>query len=75
MKMIILKQMPTLVIITGIAVSLLGADVVKTFEEIALFFFYLFLLAAAADVMFNVGAQKRTVHQFVVTIIQFICSS
>ena len=44
MKMIILEQMPTLVIIAGIAVSSLGADVVKTFEEIALFF-YLFLLA------------------------------
>ena len=64
--------MPTLVIITGIAASSLGADVVKTFEEIALFFIY---IGAAADVMFNVGAQKRTVHQFVVTsIIQFICS-
>ena len=49
MKMIILEQMPTLVIITSIAVSSLGADVVKTFEEIALFFLLLFLLGAAAD--------------------------
>lgn len=45
MKMIILKQMPTLVIIVDIAVSL-GADVVKSFEETALFFFYYFFSPA-----------------------------
>lgn len=58
--MIILKQMPTLVIIVDIAVSSLGADVVKTFEEIALFFLFISSRAAAADVMFNVGAPIRT---------------